>query len=85
MALARKPLRPRADVGHSVSVTKAKVAQAMFDHFPVRQVTPFGLVGMFCNCGVRVEGTWADHVKVVVDELFSISEQSPKLNTRSKK
>lgn len=64
---------------------KAKVAQAMFDHFPVRQVTPFGLVGMFCNCGVRVEGTWADHVKVVVDELFSISEQTPKLNTRSKK
>lgn len=84
--MARKPLWPRrADVGHSVSVTKAKVAQAMFDHFPVRQVTPFGLVGMFCNCGVRVEGTWADHVKVVVDELFSISEQTPKLNTRSKK
>ena len=81
MALEGKPLWTGAYMG----VTKPEVAQAMFDHFPVRQVTPFGLVGMFCNCGVRVEGTWADHVKMVVDELFSISEQAHKLNTRTKK
>lgn len=84
-SVACQSVRAGADVGHGMSVTKARVAQLMFDHFPVRQVTPFGLIGMFCNCGVRVEGTWADHVKIVVDEAFSFSEQAPKLNTRTKK
>ena len=46
------------------------VKKCMITHFPVRQVTPFGLVGNFCSCGVRVDGNWPNHVDDVVEALL---------------
>jgi hypothetical protein len=34
-------------------ILKTKAAEIMLGHFPVRKVSPLGLLGEFCMCGVR--------------------------------
>ena len=87
--LARKPLRPDPNGPNSNGVTAPspeQVQDLMITHFPVRQVTPFGLVGVFCSCGARCTDSWAGHVSNLVESLFNTSavfnnpEPSPVLN-----
>lgn len=62
ITIVQKPAEP--------TITRVRAAELMLGHFPVRKVTPLGLLGEYCLCDLRFNDTftYADHVVELIEE-----------------